>query len=251
MKELREVRSRYEFQLDNRQVVLLVSGLILTLMLSFLMGALFGSNLNKMKQSPAVAAAVGPAASSGQNEFSPGGFTLPVREAITDEALAPRSEQAITNSSHSRDDLIRQLESLKVPSEVKEEDPWPEPVKTVAAPTKPEPKPAKPEPAPTKPEPKPAKPEPASPPPAARVAPPAGTYTIQLASLPKREDAEALVHELRGKHYDAYMLHVSLPDKGSFYRVRIGHYRDLEQARKALVIVQNREGKFFDAWITQ
>lgn len=247
MKELREVRSRYEFQLDNRQVVLLVSGLILTLMLSFLMGALFGSNLNKMKQSPAVAAGGGPAESVAQNEFSPGSFTLPVREAITDEDLAPRSEQAITSSSSSRDDLIRQLESLKVPNEVKEEDPWPEPVKTVAAPAaavKPEPQPAKPEPAT-------AKPQPASPSPAARTAPPAGTYTIQLASLPKREDAEALVNELRAKRYDAYMLHVSLPDKGSFYRVRIGHYKDLEQARKALVIVQNREGKFFDAWITQ
>jgi hypothetical protein len=78
-----------------------------------------------------------------------------------------------------------------------------------------------------------------------------GTYTIQIASVPTRDEAQAMVDELRAKRYDAYFVQVSIPEKGTFYRVRIGHYRDLDQAKKALIIIQQREGKYFDAWITQ
>jgi len=251
MKELRDIKNRYDFSLDTRQAVLIVSGLILMLMLSFLMGTLFGRNLAKMSGEETEMVGEGAVTVAEAPVPAKKDSAAPEKDAITgQEDLSPK------NVTSSRDKLIEELESMKVPERV--EEPAQEPVtakppmmaKMSDTEEKPaagqeETKPAKT----TGPEPEPAKkPEPEK---VKRPVVPAGSFTIQLASLPDKSDADLLVEDLTNKRYDAYMLQVSLPGKGTFYRVRVGHYEDLDQARKALKILQAREGKYYDAWITQ
>jgi len=249
MKEFRQIKSRYEFSLDNRQAVLIVSGLILMLMLSFIMGTLFGRNLARMSE-PEQAAAV----------EAPGGGELS-KAVLAAEEVAVKDEApgrtAVSDKESSRESLIRRLESMKVPDRIEPGDLE----KDQKAPGEDAPPMASldrsagdgtvssgkdPAASPEKPGPQKSEPDKSE-----RVIIPPGSYTIQLASLPDKADAKALVNELSKKRYDVYMLQVSLPHKGTFYRVRVGHYEDLDQARKALKILQSREGKYYDAWITQ
>jgi len=259
--ETRE-KGKYEFSLDNRQVGLIVSGLILVLALSFLLGTLFGRNLGQMAdtgQPPAATAMAGATtaeatdltAMPAENAASAGGGTV-----------APAT---LAGGSSDRNNLIASLESQKpslAPSATAT-DPAPAAAPAAAPaplsapiPTAPAPKPAlAPEaaaPAPAAaPIPAPKPPKPAADPAAAPTTPvAAGSYTIQIASAPSKAEGQAMVNELRAKKYDAYMLPAALPT-GTFYRVRVGHYSSLDQAEKARKILQTREGKYFDAWITQ
>jgi len=252
MKELRDIKSRYDFSLDNRQVVLIVSGLILVLMLSFLMGTLFGRNLARMSDQPAPIAA----AESGQDNLanpSPNPAVPTEQLSSLENDLAAAADSPESKAPANREELIQNLQNMKPPTgmpaaETETVEPAPPvmakldnandsqpaaggaegPNRGLAAPAKAE-----------------AKKETL-----AKPMIPAGSYTIQLVSLPGKGEAEALVRELQSKKYEAFMLTVALP-KGTFYRVRVGHYQDLNQAKKALAILQNREGKYYDAWITQ
>ncbi len=266
MKELRKVKSRYEFQLEGRQVVLIVSGLILVLMLSFLMGTLLGVNMGKTDNDAQVAATVPDDRDAAEREAPEGDADTQADATVSDEILSSPSEKQISKSDNSREDLIRELERLKVPDKVEgeqgaekeamsEKEPSPEPASDTS----------------DKESTTVAKNDSAEGPSSSRKSAPAekadsksssddvpsrhvaraGTYTIQLASFPERADAAQMTRDLKGSMYDAYMVQVSLPDKGTFYRVRVGHYEDLAQAKKALAIIQSREGKFYDAWITQ
>jgi cell division septation protein DedD len=253
MNQMRGVKSRYDFSLDNRQVVLIISGLILVLMLSFLMGTLFGRNLAQMsdqdKQVAAAPAATNPAPVAAASEEAPNPAS-----AVETASAAPGAADS------TRADLIRNLESMKVPSGKAAADQAGAPA--AAGPAEPAAAPpamaslnpdsppsasvpAAPHNDAAKPADKPAKPS------ITRPVIPMGTFTIQLASLPDKGDALEVVKQLQSRRYDAYMLTVTLPGKGIFYRVRVGHYTDLNQAKKALAILQSREGKYFDAWITE
>lgn len=268
MRGANEARSRFDFSLDNRQVVLIISGVIVVLMLAFLMGTLFGRNLTRMSGEDLYASAGDQQmAETGDLGDAPAGAEIE-EPAADDPALdgwmisADDSEDlgaspGAADDSVSRADYIKELESMKIPTTVirPEEgnldsgsdapamasmDDAKAPADLLAPPA------AKPQPEPN---PKP-KPEPA------RQAPkktftPRGNYTIQLASLPDRGEADRVVGDLQGKRFDAYMLQVSIPGKGTFYRVRVGHYETLEQAKKALAIIQARESNYYDAWITQ
>jgi cell division protein FtsN len=66
-------------------------------------------------------------------------------------------------------------------------------------------------------------------------------YALQLGSYKNRSQAEELEKELRGKGYNAYILEVSILDKGTWYRVKVGDYEDLEQAKQAAVDLQQKE----------
>jgi cell division septation protein DedD len=267
MKELRDIKSRYDFTLDNRQVVLIVSGLILVLMLSFLMGALFGRNLARMAdvdRETTVASAPEAVESTATKEET----VRAAMDSIPETKRQAQSEESSPAvSKPDKEALLRRYESMKVPTGIEDQgeqlsDPDLAPAPPVmgrldegeasissafdqAPGTEPDEvettEPAKPA----------GKKAEISGPDSTRPAAAAGSYTIQLASLPNRADADALVKELRQNKYDAFMLQVTLPGKGTFYRVRVGRYVDLNQARKALAILQKREGKYFDAWITQ
>ena len=50
--------------------------------------------------------------------------------------------------------------------------------------------------------------------------------TIQAASLKDPNDAERMVAKLKKKGYDAYKVMGVIPDKGIWFRVRVGYYED-------------------------
>ena len=67
-------------------------------------------------------------------------------------------------------------------------------------------------------------------------------YALQLGSFRSRSKAEVLKNKLKGKGYNTYVREVEIPDKGRWYRVRIGDYEDLEQVQSMAVNLQQQEG---------
>jgi len=235
MRDLREIKSRYEFQLDNRQLVLIFAGMVLILILVFILGILFGRSYSSPE-------AITLAATTGAE--------APSAEAIVkEENLQPDAEE-----QKEREELIQKLEAEKVPT-------------SIPPSTEPEPQGSggpqvagEPDKTPTLEPESGGKPAPASAEkpelsikketPPALPASTSGPYTIQIASFQNKADAHALVNKLKQGKYDAYILEADLESKGLWYRVRVGHYPDRELADKALKIIQAREKAYKDAYIT-
>ena len=57
-----------------------------------------------------------------------------------------------------------------------------------------------------------------------------GKLTIQVASLKDGTAAERIVANLKKEGYPAYLSRIVIPDKGLWFRVRVGRYTDREQA---------------------
>ena len=75
------------------------------------------------------------------------------------------------------------------------------------------------------------KPASVSPPPGtASLSPAAGPLTIQVASLKDGTAAERIVANLKKAGYPAYLSRIYIPDQGLWFRVRVGGYRNREQA---------------------
>jgi cell division septation protein DedD len=49
-------------------------------------------------------------------------------------------------------------------------------------------------------------------------------------------------NELKKKGYQAYILEASIPEKGTWYRVKVGDYEDLEEVRQAASDLKQKEG---------
>lgn len=56
-------------------------------------------------------------------------------------------------------------------------------------------------------------------------------YTVQVASLRSAQEAEKFVRYLREKGYEAFVRRVTLPQKGTWYRVYVGRFPTISQAR--------------------
>jgi cell division protein FtsN len=59
-------------------------------------------------------------------------------------------------------------------------------------------------------------------------------FTVQTSSGKDKKGAEKTVKTLINKGYPAYMTISEIPDKGTWYRVRIGEYKDRREAQKIL-----------------
>jgi cell division septation protein DedD len=77
----------------------------------------------------------------------------------------------------------------------------------------------------------------------------AGAFTIQVAALKERPEADALVEQLVGKGYDAYVLEAAPGTPTAMYRVRVGHYRDRGEAEPIVRRLEREEQ--FKPWITR
>lgn len=64
------------------------------------------------------------------------------------------------------------------------------------------------------------------------VAKPAGAYALNVGSFKARKNAEALRQELEQKGIEATVTEVSLPDKGTWYRVSVGRFSTPAAARR-------------------
>jgi cell division protein FtsN len=63
--------------------------------------------------------------------------------------------------------------------------------------------------------------------------PSAGTLTLQVASLRDSTGAAEMISYLRSKGYSAYQVTTEVPGKGTYHRVRVGHFKDRSAARQA------------------
>lgn len=68
-----------------------------------------------------------------------------------------------------------------------------------------------------------------------------GKYTIQLASFDDEKEAQAFADGFIASGYDAIINEVEIPNKGSWYRVSIGLFNTLNDAKDYL----EKEKKFF------
>lgn len=62
----------------------------------------------------------------------------------------------------------------------------------------------------------------------------AGGFTIQVASLKDSKVAGEMAKRLKAKGYPAYTTIVKIPEKGIWFRVRIGKFKDRAEARDML-----------------
>ncbi|GIW41679.1 MAG: hypothetical protein KatS3mg076_2256 [Candidatus Binatia bacterium] len=66
-------------------------------------------------------------------------------------------------------------------------------------------------------------------------------WTVQVLAARSRTEAEAAVARLRRRGYDAYVLRVPAGE-GSWYRVRVGHFRTREEAQRVERRLRREEG---------
>jgi cell division septation protein DedD len=74
------------------------------------------------------------------------------------------------------------------------------------------------------------KPRPAS----TKEGPGAGAFTLQVASLKDSANAEKMVASLKSKGFSAYRVTTEVPGKGTYHRVRVGHFKNRSAARQAV-----------------
>jgi cell division septation protein DedD len=95
------------------------------------------------------------------------------------------------------------------------------------------PKPAEPASSPKVEKPAPAS-APAAPPPAPAAAATGRPFTVQISAVRTEEEARRLVEKLRQRGYAAYVEPIGIPDKGTWYRVRMGEFPSKEFARSTV-----------------
>ncbi|WP_054700328.1 SPOR domain-containing protein [Desulfosarcina cetonica] len=80
--------------------------------------------------------------------------------------------------------------------------------------------------------------KPASAAPVVAVSPPAGHLTIQVSALKDGATAERIVANLKRDGYPAYLSRIVIPQKGLWFRVRVGSYQTREQAAADMTRLQ-------------
>jgi cell division septation protein DedD len=71
--------------------------------------------------------------------------------------------------------------------------------------------------------------------------PPKAKFALQVAAFSKPEEAQDLINQLRSKGYSAYQVTGSAAAKGTLYRVRIGQFQSLQEARQFALAFEKKE----------
>jgi len=66
-------------------------------------------------------------------------------------------------------------------------------------------------------------------------------YTIQIASVKDKPTAEALTLRLKRKGYPVFILPHVIPKRGTWYRVRVGHFTKRDEAQELALQISRRE----------
>jgi cell division septation protein DedD len=69
----------------------------------------------------------------------------------------------------------------------------------------------------------------------------AESYTVQVASLKDAQKAKEMVSYLKSKGYRAFSVTTNVPGKGSYHRVRVGHFPDRNKAMQAASRLRREE----------
>lgn len=74
---------------------------------------------------------------------------------------------------------------------------------------------------------------------------PTRTLVIQVAAMKDSKEADGLVARLKARGYPAFRAAAEVPGRGTWYRVRIGYFRDAEDAAQTLAKLQRDKLKAF------
>ena len=215
-----------EIQLSGKQIVFWFMAFVVIGVVVFLLGVQVGRGVLSQRGLPE-----GNVAASAQEAEPP----------APPPSAARGSEAPVTTG-----------EKLTYAERLAASEPAPEPLKTV-----PTPKPETPAPAPAKP----AEAKPSGPPPSASARqaaaaepaaltaePPGDGYSIQVAALREREEADTIVKRLAAKGYPAYVV-APVKEKVPIFRVRIGKYKDRHEADTVAAKLQKEEQ--FKPWVVR
>ena len=202
MRDVERLRERIELSLDDRQVVALALCALLLLAGVFSLGILLGKKISSM-QAPARAA--GDLAALDAQARKPEPPAVPSRGAPPTEAsvrLAPAEK------AHERVEKPEPVRTASVvPSPARQPTVVPPPERAMQVP-------------------------PAA---AAQLPPPPrelGNFTVQVGASRDRGDAARLEARARGAGLKPYVMEANLGAKGTWYRVRVGAFRDKEAANR-------------------
>ena len=68
-------------------------------------------------------------------------------------------------------------------------------------------------------------------------------FTLQIAALPDRNQAVSLAAQMEKKGYRSHISTVQVPDKGTMYRVRVGHFKTKDEAAAFRDEFQKKENR--------
>jgi cell division protein FtsN len=71
--------------------------------------------------------------------------------------------------------------------------------------------------------------------------PPKTKFTLQVGAYNNSQEAQELVQQLKKKGYDAYIAPGTAAAKGVLYRVRVGHFQTLQEARQFALTFEKKE----------
>jgi hypothetical protein len=71
--------------------------------------------------------------------------------------------------------------------------------------------------------------------------PPKTKFTLQVGAYNNSQEAQELVQQLKKKGYDAYIAPGTAAAKGVLYRVRVGHFQTLQEARQFALAFEKKE----------
>jgi cell division septation protein DedD len=209
-------KDKVEVSLDGRQIFYLFFGGAVIACLVFVLGVMVGKRVearSHVHSEASTSAARDPLAALDQ------------LSADADHLSFPSALSGESNKPLGAVDAV-----LAVARADAEEDGVIEPAPAPAA-KKPEPPKAKPEAAkPDEPAPAKAKPEAAKPAEEAKPEASKGSYTLQLSSFQDRGEADSFHAKLVDAGLHPYIVEAAVPDKGTWYRVRLGSYDDYDQA---------------------
>jgi cell division protein FtsN len=72
-------------------------------------------------------------------------------------------------------------------------------------------------------------------------------FSLQLSSHPTKRAAEAYAAQLATQGFEPFVVSYQIPNKGTWYRVRLGHFAGLESARQAKRLLARAA---IPAWLT-
>lgn len=218
MRDLRKIKSKYEFKLDNKQIAFLLLGVLVVLVVVFALGVVVGKGLVQIQS---IESGAELQAQVEENLTQVPDFNFDEGETVTPGQVAEPTPEPAAETPMDEDGFVNILQG-----QTAAESATPVPVAETPAVE--------------------ATPVPASPPPPP---PSQGHYTIQLSSHPSKAEAENARVEYMGKGLaDAYFIKAQV--KGStWWRVRTGSFATKQGAEEFASAIKTK-GIVADPWVT-
>ncbi|MBE9536408.1 MAG: SPOR domain-containing protein [Proteobacteria bacterium] len=206
MRDRKKIKARHYFELDNRQMIFVFAGFIVVCLFVFTAGLMVGSKMTAEKE-----ASVKPESELRAKIKAPSLLVEDKKEKKVEAGTKPAPAKTI-------EEILEQ--ELKKGSSPEKENRSKVKTKAVAKPVH------VPAPTPTKQTSLPAKEE---------------AFFVQVASFQKSEDADRQAARLKSKGYKVVIVKADIPGKGTWYRVRLGPYKDSADAKTVALKYEKSE----------